>query len=321
MNDLSMDLYRKAYLIRRSEQFIIKHYAEDEMKTPMHMTMGQEAIPVAVCHALGSHGQVYATYRSHAVFLAKTGNPEEFFGELYGKVTGTAQGKAGSMHLADHSRGHMLSSAIVASCIPVAVGSAFALKQKKSDGIACVFFGDGALDEGVFWESLNAASVMRLPTLFVCENNNLAVHTAVQTRQGYKSIGDIVRHYDCAVFESESNDVEVLYELAQKAITSIRTTGKPAFLHLKCYRYLEHVGINEDFNAGYRSRAEYEEWLKRDCVMLQRKRLLDKGCPEADILRVEQEIDARIEESIRQAKKAPFPKAEALYEGVFYEEN
>src|SRR4051812_31092675 len=109
------------YLIRRSEEYIIKHYPENDMKTPMHMSMGQEAIPTAICHALGEGGQVYATYRSHATFLAKTADTDQFFAELYGKVTGCSRGKAGSMHLVSPEKGHLSSSAVVASCIPVTV--------------------------------------------------------------------------------------------------------------------------------------------------------------------------------------------------------
>src|SRR3989338_4702030 len=164
---LSRELYRKLYLIRCAEERIIKHYPEDEMKTPMHMSMGQEAVAVGVCHALGPHDQIFASYRSHAAFLTRTGDLEKFFGELYGRVSGTAAGKAGSMHVSSPERGHLCSSAIVASYLPVAVGAAFANKQKDNGGVTCAFFGDGALDEGAFWESLNVACVMRLPVLFV----------------------------------------------------------------------------------------------------------------------------------------------------------
>lgn len=146
MNQLSFDLYKKLYLIRRSEELIIKHYPQDEMKTPMHMSMGQEAISAGVCHALGLEGQVFSSYRSHAVFLARTGDTDRFFAELYGKESGTAQGKAGSMHLAAPEMGHLCSSGIVASCIPIAVGVAFANKRKRNGQISCVFLGDEVRD-------------------------------------------------------------------------------------------------------------------------------------------------------------------------------
>lgn len=317
MNKLSLDLYRKMYQIRRAEELIIKHYPEDEMKTPMHMSMGQEAVAVGVCHALGPQGQIFGFYRSHAVFLAKTEDPERFFGELYGRVIGTAHGKAGSMHLAAPDKGFMCASAVVASSIPLAVGAAFANKQKRNDAIACAYFGDGALDEGVFWESLNVACVMKLPVLFVCEDNGLAVHTATYARQGYKSITNIVSNFECSVLQENTTDVEAIYNLALEAAESIRRTQRPAFLHLKCYRYLEHVGIGQDFDAGYRSEAEFVEWHRRDPLLVQRKKLLSAGFSEEDVQNAEMLLDDQIQQSIQKAKDAPFPDADELYRGVF----
>jgi TPP-dependent pyruvate/acetoin dehydrogenase alpha subunit len=225
------------------------------------------------------------------------------------------------MHLAAPDKGHMCSSAIVASCIPVAVGAAFANNWKKNGQISCVFFGDGALDEGVFWESLNVACLMELPVLFVCEDNDLAVHTPKHSRQGYKSITDIVSQFDCVLFETDSTEVETIYQLSLKAAESIRTKKKPAFLYLKCYRYLEHVGINEDFQAGYRSKTEFEEWYERDALVQQREKLIGDGMVEAEIQKIESRIEARIEKSVKRAKEAPFPKPSELYRGVFHEKN
>lgn len=321
INELSFDLYKKLYMTRRAEEFIIKHYPEDEMKTPMHMSMGQEAISVGINHALGLEGQVLTSYRSHAAFLAKTEDTDSFFAELYGRESGSAQGKAGSMHLAAPEKGHLCSSGIVASCIPIAVGLAFANKRKKNGQISCVFFGDGALDEGSFWESLNVACIMKLPVLFICEDNGFAVHTPTHMRQGYKSITDIVSKFECNVFQEDTTDVEIIYRLALEVIESIKMIDKPAFVYLKCYRYLEHVGINEDYDAGYRSQAEFNEWYKRDCLVLQRKRLIDVGYTEEDILRAEKLIDEQLGNSIKRAREAPFPRPEELYTGVFYEGN
>lgn len=316
-NELSLDLYRQMYQIRRAEELIIKHYPEDDMKTPMHMSMGQEAAAVGVCEALGPRGQIFGFYRSHAVFLAKTGDPGRFFGELYGKVTGTAHGKAGSMHLAAPDKGFMCSSAVVASAIPLAVGAAFANKQKRNDAIACAYFGDGALEEGVFWESLNVACVMKLPVLFVCEDNGLAVHTATHTRQGYKSITKVVAGFECSVWQDETNDVEAIHRVALDAVESIGRTAKPAFLRLKCYRYLEHVGTGKDFDAGYREEADFLEWSRRDALLMQRDRLLRSGVSEADVQRAEALVDDQLLMSVQSAKDAAFPDADELYRGIF----
>lgn len=317
MLKLNLALYKKLYLIRKAETEIRKYYPEDEMKTPMHMSIGEEAITAGVCHALKKQDQAFGTYRSHALYLAKTGETDKFFAEMYGKATGGAMGKAGSMHLSAPEAGLMGTSAIVASIISVAVGAAFANKKKKNNKIVAVFFGDGAIDEGGFWESLNVACLMKLPVLFVCEDNGLAIHTSTSQRQGYKSITDIVSKFNCNVFQKETTDVEVIYQLASLAIKLVKTTQKPSFLYLKYYRYLEHVGINEDFDAGYRSRKEFEKWYKKDPIDLQRKKLLKSGIKGERIIKIEKEIDGQIKNSIRLAKKAPFVKVSELYKNVF----
>src|SRR3989344_5622446 len=169
---LNLELYRKVYLARKAEEKIILEYPKDEMKTPMHMSMGEEAIVAGVCQALGLNSQVLSSYRSHAVYLIQTGETEKFFGELYGKATGPAQGKAGSMHLSSPEHGYLGASAVVATQIPVAVGAAFANKKLGKKIMTAVFFGDGALDEGVFWESLNMACLWKVPVIFICEDND-----------------------------------------------------------------------------------------------------------------------------------------------------
>jgi len=317
--ELSLDLYKKLFLSRRAEEYIVKHYPENEMKCPMHMSLGQEAISVGVCHALKLKDKVFASYRSHSAFLAKTEDTDAFFAELYGRTTGTAQGKSGSMHLADPSKGYVVSSGIVGTCVPLAVGAAFANKYMQNNQVACVFFGDGALDTGVFWESLNVACLMKLPVLFVVEDNGYAVNTPIRLRQSFKDIADVASKFECNTWKENTTDVEIIYRLAVDSIESIKTTEKPSLLHFKCYRYLEHVGIYEDFNAGYRPKSEYLEWYKRDCLILQRNRLLSIGYTEADIEKAERLVDKQIKNSIKQAREAPYPEREELYWGVFYE--
>jgi len=319
--ELSLDLYKKLFLVRRAEEYIVKHYPENEMKCPMHMSMGQEAISVGVCAALKPEDQVFASYRSHAAFLAKTEDTDLFFAELYGRATGTAQGKSGSMHLAAPNQGYMYSSGIVASCIPLAVGAAYANKYLMKPQVACVFLGDGALDTGAFWESLNVASLMALPALFIVEDNGYAVNTPVDARQSFKDLVDIARSFGCNAWKSDSTDVEVIYSLTVNAIKLSRMIGKPSLLHFKCYRYLEHVGIHEDFNMGYRTRNEYLDWYKRDPITLQRNRLSRMGYRDGELERIEGSINAKIETSIIKAKETHHPKPEELYRGVFYENN
>jgi len=313
--NLNIDLYRTMYLIRETEETIQRHYLEDGMKTPMHMSMGEEAIAAGVCLALGPADQVLCSYRSHGVYLARTRETDAFFAEMYGRASGVAQGKGGSMHLMAPAAGLLCTSAIVATQIPVAVGAAFANKTAGNGKVVAVFFGDGAVDEGVFWESVNAACLWQLPVLFVCEDNGYAVHAPVEARHGYESIAEVVERFNCVVSGTDSTDAEHIHRLTKETVSTMKERGCPAFLHLKYYRYLEHVGVFEDFDAGYRSRAEFERWSERDPVRLQREKLLGM-IPENEIHKIEAAIDAQVAESLAHARKAPFPQDDVLYEGL-----
>jgi len=315
MRNLNIELYRKLYLIRKSEDAVRRDYSNDKMKTPMHMSTGGEAICAGVCHALADSDQIMGTYRSHGIYLAKTGETDQFFAEMFGRATGMAKGKAGSMHLTAPADGLICTSAIVGTTIPVAVGAAYANRQQQNDRIVTVFFGDGAIDEGVFWESVNSACVMKLPVLFVCEDNDIAVHIPGKDRHGYRSISEVMERFKCSVFNSDSTDAEVIYNLTKDALNAIRESGRPSFMHLKYFRYLEHVGVNEDFNQGYRGRAEYEKWRARDPIETQRSKLM-KWLKEGEIRGIEMEIEERIEQSVKKADIAPFSGPEALYEDV-----
>lgn len=326
---LNISLYKKVYLIRSAEKAIIKHYGEDEMKTPMHMSMGEEAIVAGVASVLGKKHQAFGYYRSHALYLAKTDKTNQFFAEMYGRATGAVRGKGGSMHLASPTHGLLGVSAVVASTIAPAVGAAFANKIKKTNKIIAAFFGDGAMEEGVSWESLNLACLMKLPIIFVCEDNGLAVDVTARERQGFRSIPDVVKAYRCLLLQSESTDPEVIYNLATRAIAHIQKTGMPVFMHLKYYRMLQHIGINSDFDKNaptpkggfekteYRSKEEYYRWLKKDPVKIARAKLLKLGVKEKEIKNIENAIDRRIERSIALARKAPFPAPGELYDHVY----
>lgn len=318
---LMLQLYRKAYLIRAAEELIIKHYDDSEMKTPMHMSMGEEAISAGVCTALGNNSKVFGTYRSHGLYLSITQETDKFFAEMYGKATGVLKGKGGSMHLLSPDEGLLGISAVVGSTIPLAVGTSFANVYLKKKQVTAVFFGDGAVDEGVFWESLNIACLQKLPILFVCEDNNYAVHTPPKKRRGYKNLPNIIRQFSCSVFETNSTDAENIYKLTLKAISSINKKVQPAFLHLNYYRYLEHVGVHEDFNAGYRSKKEFMKWQKKDPVKLLRKKLNSMKVKDSEILRVENKINKQTEESLQKALAAPFPNTSELLKNTLYEQS
>ncbi len=185
---LNERLYYSLYRIRRVEEEIADIYPTDKIKSPVHLSIGQEAISVAVCDALNRDDIVFGTYRGHALYLAKGGDLKGMIAELYGKIDGCAKGKGGSMHLVDIDKGIMGTSAIVATTIPDAVGYAYALKYQRKDSIVVSFFGDGAVEEGVFYESINFAALKHLPIIFICENNSYAIHTHQLKRQSVANI-------------------------------------------------------------------------------------------------------------------------------------
>lgn len=314
-----IDLYRKMCLIRKAEEKIIEEYPRDQMKTPMHMSMGGEAIVAGVVYALDNKTHYFGTYRSHALYLAVTEETRNFFGEMYGKADGIAGGKAGSMHLASPEHGLMAASAVVGTTIPLALGDAFEAKYNGSNRIAAVFFGDGATDEGVFWETLNAACLWQLPILFICEDNGLAIHVSKYQRRGYDDLAEILSKFKCSVVKSDGDDVQKVYDLAIRQINSIRIHQQPAVMILNYYRYLEHVGVNEDFDAAYRSRNEFLAWRAKDPVLALRQHLIDIGL-EPQIQQLEYAVETQIKTDIQAAKDAPFPSGEELRKGVFYGE-
>ncbi len=313
----SLALYRTIALIRRAEETIVRHYGENEMKTPMHMSMGQEAVPAGICVALGDRVEIVTSYRSHAGYIARTGDVERFFAELYGRQGGTAEGKAGSMHLADPGRGHLCSTAIVAAGLPLAAGAAFANKRLGNGRIVVAMFGDGAGEEGNFWETCNLAALMRLPLVFCCEDNGLAVHTRPDKRRGFAGFSEVARTFRMPYLRFDDNDPETAARLADEARDLIDARPGPVFLHAACYRYLEHVGTNEDFQAGYRDRSEYERWRERDCLDIQRARLISAGL-KREVAAIDSVIEARVAAAQAAARDAPFAAPERLFAGVFH---
>ncbi|MDY6845350.1 MAG: thiamine pyrophosphate-dependent enzyme, partial [Thermodesulfobacteriota bacterium] len=207
--------------------------------------------------------------------------------------------------------------AIVASSIPVAVGVAFSNKYQRNKKYAAVFFGDGAVDEGVFWESINFASLKKLPILFICEDNGFAVHTPRKERHGFHSMSEIISKFNCIAIEKETTDVETIYHTTKIAIKRMKESSQPCFLRFPYYRYLEHVGINEDFEEGYRSKKEFLQWMDKDPLKLQREKLLHSGVTRESLYKLEHSIDDMITHSIQLAQKTSFSDISETYKGVF----
>ena len=269
MNDQSIFMKNKLYesmlRIRLVEESIANKYSEQKMRCPTHLSIGQEAIAVGVCANLTLQDQVLSTHRAHAHYLAKGGCLNSMMAEIYGKASGCSKGMGGSMHLIDTSVGFMGSTAIVGNTIPVAVGLALEKKLTRKKSIACVFFGDGATEEGAFYESVNFAIIHSLPILFICENNLYSVYSGLEVRQPVdRKIYKMVRAMGISAQHGNGNDVEEVARKVKHAKTMILKSGGPQFLEFDTYRWREHCGPNFDNNIGYREESEFLKWKKKD---------------------------------------------------------
>ncbi len=305
-------LYRSLRLIRRAEERLAEIYPSDKIKSPVHLSIGQEAASVGVCDALEPDDVVSATYRGHAAYLAKGGSLPAMIAEMYGKATGCAAGKGGSMHLVSAERHVIGASAVVGTNIPIAVGHALAFRRQGRDRVVVCFFGDGATEEGVFYESLNFAALHRLPVLFVCENNHYAIHEPLAKRWATDRLGERVATYGMKTHLVPDADVFAIRDGAAAAIARMRAGGGPEFMECRVYRWREHVGPNEDYDAGYRSRDEAVPWMDGDQVARLAAML------EADVrAAVDAEVEAEIDAAVAFAETSPPPAPDALFAHVF----
>ena len=300
-DELYSRLFRTALLIRLVEERIIELYPSDRIQSPVHLSIGQEAVAVGVCDALRPDDIVFATYRSHGFYIAKGGRLDTMFAELYGRIGGGAKGKAGSMHLSAPEVGLMGSSAVVASTLPHAVGAALSFKRRRSSRIAVTVFGDGATEEGVYHESLNFAALMKAPVLFLCEDNGLAVHSFRHVRQSY-SLLKHAQTYGIATRRIEEGwDMLAVREATLEAVERVRA-GEPFVLEIATSRYKEHVGVGEDFHFQYRTRDAVDAWKQRDPLVV------DTALVEA----LRPELMREIEAAVAFAEKSPAPGRDEL---------
>ncbi len=306
-------MYRSLYKIRAVELEIERVYSSDDIKSPVHLSVGQEAASVGVCEALADHDIVFATYRGHAAYLAKGGDLNGFVAELYGKREGVARGKAGSMHMIDLSVGFMGTSAIVATTIPQAIGYAWAAKQRHLNVAVVCFFGDGAVEEGAFHESMNYAALKSLPVLFACENNDYAIYTPATKRVKEPNYVERARSYGVRAEQVSSGDVLELHDIvSQWRGSADRQPGGPLFLEIKTDRWRDHVGPGEDTHLGYRTEADVARLHARDQVAKARALL-----PEQVVEIIEAETDEAIRAAFAYAAAGTFPEPEELVQHVF----
>ncbi|MCP4138373.1 MAG: thiamine pyrophosphate-dependent dehydrogenase E1 component subunit alpha [bacterium] len=315
----SLELLRQMKRIRMTEEIIAQRYSEGKMRCPTHLCIGQEAVGAAVGMALRKDDFAVSTHRAHGHYLGKGGDLKKMIAEIYGKATGCSAGKGGSMHLTDRDAGFMGSTAIVGGTIPVGVGLGLSIKLNKTDQVSCVFLGDGSVEEGVFYESVNFAALKKLPVLFVCENNFYSVYSPLKVRQPEgRRIYQMVEAIGIPGEHGNGNDAVEIYSKISSAVDSIRQNKGPCFFEFSTYRWREHCGPNFDNDIGYRTEQEYLAWKEKDPIQLLESQLLDQNIVHAtDIEKMEGSIQAEISLAFDYAEESAFPSAEEVVTDLY----
>lgn len=313
-----LDLYRCMLRIRRVEEALADRYQEQQMRCPMHLSIGQEAVAAGISFWLKNNDHVFSNHRAHAHYLAKGGDLNRMIAELYGRNSGCCGGRGGSMHLIDQSAGFMGSTPIVGGTVPIAVGSAWAAQLRGEDRITVVYFGDGCFEEGVVHESLNFASLKKLPILFVCENNGYSVYTNLVQRQPERAIFSVAQAHGLTSYEGDGNNVMTVSAMARHAVTQVRNGHGPQFLEFKTHRWLEHCGPYYDDNLGYREKGELNYWMDRCPVRIAENQLLqDVVLDKKNITQVENLIKAEIDDAFSFALQSDVPDVNELENSVY----
>jgi len=315
-------LLESMWRIRLVEESIAERYSENEMRCPVHLSVGQEAAATGVCHALRPSDPVFTTHRCHAHYLAKGGNLPAMLAELYGKVTGCLGGRGGSMHLMDASVGLLASVPIVASAIPLAVGSALAHKIDGSDAVSVTFLGDASMEEGAFHEAANFARLHDLPVVFVCENNLYSVYTHIARRQPDRPLVELAAGHRIPAKRIDGNDVVAVFDAAEEAVRRARRGEGPSFLQLDTYRWREHCGPSFDNHIGYRTQEEYESWRRHCPVERFSSKLRDWGVlSDLEEKALIERLKLEIEDAFDFAKRSALPDPATAPLGVYAETN
>lgn len=305
-------------LIRRFEEMVGDYVANGEIKTPCHLYIGEEAIATGVCFALKKEDFIFGTHRSHGHYLAKGGDIKKLMAEIYCKKTGCSKGKGGSMHIVAPEVGLLGTPPIVAASIPIAVGAALSSTLKEEDRIVVSFFGDGATNEGVFYESLNFASLKKLPVVFVCENNFYSTHLPISQCLADTNIAKKAQIFNMPGFQIDGNDVIKVFQTTKKAANFARQGKGPTLIECRTYRWRGHVGPSDDLDKGLRSKEELDFWMKK-CPIKRLEELMAKEgiLSESEKEKIIQNIEREIEKALKFAKESSYPEKEELYKDVF----
>jgi len=314
-------LYRTMLRIRLCEESLVEPIIKGEMKGPVHLYTGEEAIATGVCAALSRKDYVFGTHRSHGHYLAKGGTLQKLIAEIYGKETGCSKGRGGSMHIIDPEKGMLGAAPIVAGTISLAVGAALASKIKGEQRVSVSFFGDGATGEGVLYESLNFAALKKLPVIFACENNLYSTHLPIRECRPGKHIFGIGIPFGIMSFQVDGNDVLKVYETTKKAVEICKKNRGPVFIEFMTYRLRGHVGADDNVQGTHtdiRPKEEIARWRKKDPIMKFERFLLKKKIfKKEELERIKKKLKDELQDAHIFAKNSPYPNPEELKKYVF----
>jgi|SaaInlStandDraft_5_1057022.scaffolds.fasta_scaffold02295_5 TPP-dependent pyruvate/acetoin dehydrogenase alpha subunit len=311
-------IYTQLLRIRMIEEAIAERYSEWQMRCPVHLSIGQEAIPVGISTHLTKKDHVYSNHRSHGHYFAKGGSLKKMIAELYGKETGCCGGRGGSMHLIDLDIGFMGSTPIVGGTVPLAVGDAWSAKLKGEKRVSVIYFGDGCFEEGVLHESMNFAILHKLPVIFICENNGYSVYTKLNDRQPSRKIINIAKAHGMQVHTADGNDVLDIMKISYNAIEQARNDNKPQFFEFKTYRWLEHCGPDDDDHLKYRPQGELSIWKEKCPVEKLKNHIMSKNINYAtQFTLIEKAIESEISDAFKFAINSNPPSIDLLNKHIY----
>jgi pyruvate dehydrogenase E1 component alpha subunit len=312
-----VDMLRRMIRIRHFEQKLAKLFKRGQLPGFVHLYLGEEAVAVGVCSALRPDDRITSTHRGHGHLIAKGAQVDRMMAELFGRVDGYCRGKGGSMHIVDFSLGIIGTNGIVGGGIPIGTGSAWGDKQLGRDNVTVVFFGDGASNQGVFFESMNLARIWDLPVIFVCENNGYTEWTATEKLTAGR-IADRGSPFGIPGVQVDGNDVAAVHAATREAVARARAGQGPSLIEARTYRWHGHNEGEEAFAGAYRPEEEQRHWREREPIAAYARRLIDAGViDQAEWDRIDAEESAAVDESVRYAEASPFPDAEEALAHLF----
>lgn len=319
--NLLSNLYRTMLRIRVCEESFIWSILKGEIKCPVHLYTGQEAVAAGVCAALTNNDYVFGNHRSHGHYLACGGDMNELVAEIFGKDTGCASGRGGSMHVCAADTGMLGAVPIVAGTISLALGCALASKIKKAKRVTVSFFGDGAAGEGVLYESMNFASLKKLPIIFACENNLYSTHMPIRECRPHSDIYTIALPFRIPSFQIDGNDVLKVYEASKKSVDICKSGKGPVFIEFMTYRLRGHVGPDDNIQGSHtdiRPKEEIEKWKKKDPIKRLENYFLKNGIFKiSEIEKIKKETDKQVVQAHNFSKGSTYPKQKDLSKYVF----